>query len=95
MTDADVKAGNKTAVEKRMEEKRIWNDATVVMVRDNEVELALKLLRKRMHNAEIFKQLKTRRKNLPFLRHQRDRGKRIREKKSRQALARIKGELPV
>ena len=83
MTTSTMKERNKTAGAQWMEKIKTWNDAPVVTVKDNDVDLALKLLRKRMHNAEIFKQLKLRRKNLPNLRQRRDRGKRIQEKKNR------------
>lgn len=42
---------------------KTWYDEPIVLVRNNNVDLALKLLRNRIQNAEVFKHIKKRRKN--------------------------------
>jgi hypothetical protein len=59
------------------------NDNPIVAVRNNNTALALKFLRQRMRNAEIYKHHKVRRKNTPSWRKRKYRSIRAEEQKVR------------
>jgi len=60
---------------------KTWNDDPVVRVRNNDVDLALKLLRERMQNVDVFKHLGKRQKKSPARLRRRYKGPRAERKR--------------